>query len=47
MTRTTERFLTSQDKLKDVVERFEAAYPDGVDFTPGAQDVDFLWGKIR
>lgn len=32
---------TEQDRLKEVVERFEEAYPDGLDFAPNANDGDF------
>lgn len=30
-----------QDRLKEVVGRFEEAYPDGLDFAPNASDADF------
>lgn len=32
---------TEQEMLKEVVERFEEAYPDGLDFAPNANDADF------
>eukprot|EP00752_Nemacystus_decipiens_P007663 g6851.t1 len=30
-----------KERLKEVVGRFEEAYPDGLDFAPNANDADF------
>lgn len=32
---------TEQDRLKEVVEKLQEAYPDGLDFAPNANDADF------
>lgn len=34
--------LYMQDRLKEVMTAFETEYPNGVDFTPNASDVDFV-----
>ncbi|CAM9676551.1 unnamed protein product, partial [Sphacelaria rigidula] len=48
--RATEGQLTKQlqlvkevkGKLKNIVDKFEVMYPEGVNFTPGAKDLDLV-----